>query len=285
MNGRVCLITGASSGIGKATATELAKMGATLVMVCRDRSRGELALGEVREASGNDSVRLMLSDLSSLGSVRELAEAFLAQQQPLHVLVNNAGIFSLRHRTTVDGFEETFAVNYLAPFLLTNLLLNSLRSSAPSRIVNVSSASHYGGHIDFDDLQGNRRYRGGRAYSQSKLALVLFTHKLAEMLAGTGVTANSLHPGVVATNIWRRSAGRASFVMKIPALFMASPKEGAETVVFLASSSNVERVSGEYFEKKAAKRSSKESYDRAVADRLWNISGELTGLAATRSTG
>lgn len=274
------MVTGANSGIGRSTALELAKMGYTLVMVCRNRERGEAALREVKERSGDELVDLMIADLSSMQSVRQLAADFLGKYSALHILINNAGIVNLRRHVTVDGYEVTFATNYLAPFLLTNLLLERLKSSAPSRIVNVSSASHYGGHIDFDDLQGAKKYGVMRAYSQSKLALILFTYELAERLAGTGVTVNCLHPGAVATNIWKRSAGRAGFIMRIPTAFMASPSQGAETVVFLASSPDMDKTSGEYFEKKMVKRSSRESYDGAVGKSLWEVGLKLTGLGS-----
>lgn len=278
MKGKVCMVTGANSGIGRATATELAKMGASVVMVCRNREKGEAALSEIKRESGNDSIELMIADLSSLGSVLQLAGEFRARYQKLHVLVNNAGLFNLRRHVTVDGYETTFATNYLSPFLLTNLLLAQLRSSSPSRIVNVSSVAHYSGRVDFDNLKGAKGYSGFRAYSQSKLALILFTRELARRLDGTGVTANSLHPGVVATNIWSRPLGPAGLIMKITRLFMASPKKGAETLVYLATSPDVEAISGEYFEKKRVKKSSEESYDRLAAEKLWNISVKLCHL-------
>jgi NAD(P)-dependent dehydrogenase (short-subunit alcohol dehydrogenase family) len=280
MGGKVCLVTGANSGIGKATAAELAKMGATLVMVCRNREKGESALSEIKKESGNDSIELMIADLSSLQAVRQLADEFRAKYSRLHVIINNAGLFNIRRHLTVDGFEMTFAINYLSPFLLTNLLLDRLKASAPSRIVNVSSVAHYGGHINFDDLNAEKGYSGFTAYSQSKLALLLFTRRLATRVQGTGVTVYSLHPGAVATNIWSRPAGPAGFITKIPKLFMIGPKKGAETVIFLASSPNLEGASGEYFEKKKVKKSSTESYDNAVAERLWNVSVRLTGLDA-----
>ncbi len=278
MRGKVCIVTGANSGIGKETVAELAKMGASPVMVCRNREKGEAELSEARKESGNDSVDLLIADLSSLQSVRGLVDEFRKKYSSVHVLVNNAGLFNVRRHLTVDGYEMTFAVNYLSPFLLTNLLLDRLKQSAPSRIVNVSSVGHYNGHINFDDLQAEKSYGGWAAYSQSKLALVLFTRLLARKLEGTWVTVNSLHPGTVATNIWSRPAGPLGFIMKIPKLFMTGPREGAETPVYLASSPEVNDVSGEYFEKKKAKKSSEESYDEGIAEKLWNVTMQLVLL-------
>jgi NAD(P)-dependent dehydrogenase (short-subunit alcohol dehydrogenase family) len=278
MKDKVVMITGANSGIGKATATELAKRGATVVMVARNPQKGEAAISEIKKETSNDSVDLLLADLSSLQSVRQLASQFQTKYSKLHVLINNAGLFNARHHLTEDGYEMTFAINYLAPFLLTNLLLAQLRGNTPSRIVNVSSVAHYNGHINFEDLNMEKSYGGWKAYQQSKLALLLFTRELAKRLQGTGVTVNSLHPGTVATHIWSRPAGPMGFIMKLPKLFMTSPKEGAETVVYLASSPGVESVSGEYWEKLKIKKSSPESYDESVAKKLWDVSEQLTHL-------
>lgn len=278
MEGRVCLITGASSGIGKASAEQLASMGAYVVMVCRGREKGERAKADVEAKSGSRSVELMLADLTSFDSVRALSREYQETHDSLHVLINNAGVALLRRAVTNDDLEETFQVNYLSPFLLTNLLIPLLKRSAPSRIVNVSSVGHYGGHINFDDLQMEKDYAVMRAYSQSKLGLILFTHELAKRLEGTGVTANSLHPGAVATDIWGRSLGPAAFLGKVTRLFMVSPEKGARTQVYLASSPEVEGVSGEYFDSNHMKRSSAESYDQAVAQRLWDVSASLVGI-------
>src|SRR6266699_1360634 len=207
MKGKICIVTGANSGIGKAAALGLAQMGATIVMVCRNQIKGEEAQNEIKEKSGNDAVDLMLADLSSQASIRQLAENFQQHYQQLYVLINNAGGVNLNRRETVDGLEMTFAVNYLAPFLLTNLLLEKLKASVPARIVNVSSESHQSGYIKMDDLELEKGYRLMRAYGQSKLALVLFTYELARRLQGTGVTANCLHPGFVATNIGQNGVG------------------------------------------------------------------------------
>jgi NAD(P)-dependent dehydrogenase (short-subunit alcohol dehydrogenase family) len=271
LDGKTCVVTGANSGLGKETALALAQMKATVVMVCRSKDKGESARREISKKTGNDSVDLLLCDLSSLRDVRGLAAKVRNRYGKLHVLVNNAGVFSFSGKTA-DGFETTFAVDYLAPFLLTNLLLELLKSSAPSRIVNVSSVAHYGGHIDLAAIEKRDLPSGWPAYSNSKLALVIFTYELARRLRGTGVTANCLHPGGVATSIWRIP----------PALvrpFMKSAKEGAETSVFLASAPEVEGASGEYFEDKAAKRSSDESYDEKKALALWDTTSRMLGLS------
>jgi NAD(P)-dependent dehydrogenase (short-subunit alcohol dehydrogenase family) len=207
MQGKVCMVTGSNSGIGKETALGLAQMGATVVMVCRNRARGEAAQSDIKTKSGNHAVDLLLADLSSQQSIRQLVENFKQHYTQLHVLINNAGVFMLTRRATVDGLEMMFAVNYLAPFLLTNLLLDMLKASAPARIVSVSSGAHEAGYIKMDDLQAERHYRPMRAYGQSKLALVLFTYELARRLEGTGVTANCLHPGFVATSIGQGGLG------------------------------------------------------------------------------
>src|SRR6266851_4746582 len=243
MKDRVVLVTGANSGIGKAASLALAKMGATVVMVARNKERGEAARSEIIRESQNGSVDLLLADLSSLESVRQLATEFRKKYSELHVLINNAGLFNQRRHVTMDGYEDTFATNYLAPFLLTNLQLDLPKASAPSRIINVSSAGHYNGHINFDDLNLEKDYGGWKAYGQSKLALVLFTHELAKKLQGTGVTVNAVHPGTVATNIWSRPMGPLGFIMTVPKLFMTSPKKGAETVVYLASSPEAQKTS------------------------------------------
>lgn len=271
------MITGANSGIGKATAIGLARMGATVVMVCRDQSKGEAARNEIVQLGGSkkENVDLMHADLASLDSVRELARGFMQRYEKLHVLVNNAGLILSKRSVTKDSLETTFEVNYLSHFLLTNLLLGVLKASAPSRIINVSSDSHTGGHMNFDDLQGEKGYSGGRAYSQSKLAQVLFTYELAERLKGTGVTVNCVHPGAVASNWGRKSAGALSFALKIFGPFEPSPEKGADTVVYLASSPVVADVTGRYFTKRKQVESSKESHDAAQAQRLWQVSSIL----------
>jgi NAD(P)-dependent dehydrogenase (short-subunit alcohol dehydrogenase family) len=279
MKDRVVMVTGANSGIGKAASLALAKMGATVVTVARNKEKGEAARSEIVRKSQNSSVDLLLADLSSLESVRQLASDFRRKYSKLHVLINNAGLFNQRRRVTVDGYENTFATNYLASFLLTNLQLDLLKASAPSRIINVSSVGHYNGHINFEDLNLENDYGGWKAYGQSKLALVLFTHELAKKLQGTEVTVNAVHPGTVATNIWTRPLGPAGFIMALPKLFMTSPEKGAETIVYLASSVDAKGLNGEYVEKLKAKKSSDESYDEEIAQRLWDVSAKLTRLS------
>lgn len=273
MNGKICLITGANSGIGKATALGLAKLGATVVIVCRDKAKGEAAQAEIKAQNSSGSVDLLLADLSSQESIRQLAKTVNERYPHLYVLINNAGISPSTRILTVDGIESTFAVNHLGPFLLTHLLLEKLKASAPARIVNVASSAE--GALNFDDLQGEKSFNSMQAYSQSKRANILFTYELARRLAGTGVTANCLHPGVVSTNLVRDFplAFRA-FVR----LFFTTPEKGAQTSIYLASSPEVEGISGKYFAKKSAIQSSQASYDEAAAQRLWQISAELTHL-------
>ena len=280
MRGRTCLITGATSGIGRVAALEIARLGAKLTLVARDRGRAEAAVSEIRAESRNDEIDFLLADLSSQQSIRELARELLARGQPLHVLVNNAGVFALRRSLTVDGIETVFAVNHLGYFLLTGLLLDRLKESAPARIVNVASDAHSWGTIDFDDLGGERSYRSMRIYGRSKLANILFTYELARRLEGTRVTVNCLHPGAVATRLGSQNGAIARFLIGLLRPFLRTPEAGAETVVHLAASPDVEGVSGKYFIDRHEARSSEESRDPAVAHRLWELSARMTGLAA-----
>ncbi len=276
MAGKTCILTGANTGIGKATALGLAKMGATVVMVCRSLERGEAAMAEIKRGSGNDSVSLLLADLSSRAAIHRLAADFKAKYPNLHVLINNAGIIPKKRTVAEDGLETQFAVNHVAYFLLTNLLLDQLKASAPSRIINVSSQVHNGASIDFDDLQSERSYSPTRVYGWTKLANVLFTYELAHRLEGTRVTVNCLHPGTVATNILADyMPGGFRFMAK---MIGVSSEEGAQTSLFLATSPGVVGVSGKYFVNQGAVHSSKASYDKTAARRLWQVSAELTGL-------
>lgn len=278
MQGRICLITGANSGIGKATAVGIARLGATVVMVCRDQGRGEAVQQEIRAETGNDDVQLVLADLASQPSIHELSREIHERFQKLNVLVNNAGVLLTQRTTTPDGLETTFALNHLGYFLLTNLLLDLLKAGAPSRIVNVSSRAHVRSHLNFDDLQGEQKYSGLRAYGRSKLANILFTYALARRLEGGGVTVNAVHPGTVATNFASGSSRLLDIGMKISHLFMISPVKGADTVVYLASSPEVDGITGKYFARRKEVPSSNESYDEGEQERLWQVSEQLTGL-------
>jgi NAD(P)-dependent dehydrogenase (short-subunit alcohol dehydrogenase family) len=281
MESQVCLVTGANSGLGKATALGLAKLKATAVMVCRDRARGEAAQAEIRADSGNPNVELMLADLSSQASIRSLAESIRARHPRLNVLVNNAGV-ALRKRTmTAEGIETVFAVNYLAPFLLTNLLLDILKANAPARVVNVAGDFHRKAAIHFGDLMFEKGYSGFRANNQAKLALILFTYELARRLEGTGVTVNCLHPGAVRTDGPLKDpdlSPLSRFLYRTVRPFFLSPEKGAQTAIYLASSPEVEGVTGRYFIKKKPVKSSPESYDTDIARRLWDASAGLTNL-------
>jgi NAD(P)-dependent dehydrogenase (short-subunit alcohol dehydrogenase family) len=278
MTGKTCMITGASSGIGRATALALAAMRAQLILVCRDRGRGEDTVGEIAARTGNRSVQLLLADLSSQASIRQLADTFLATGQPLHVLVNNAGIVNLKRSLTVDGVESVFAVNHLAYFLLTLLLLDRLKASTPARIVNVASDAHRFSGINFDDLGGERRYRTMRTYGQSKLANILFTYELARRLEGTGVTVNCLHPGTVATGLGKNNGSWAKGLIGMLKPFFRTPEAGAATSILLASSPQLQGVSGKYFSNCKEARSSNASYDETTRRRLWEISAQMTGI-------
>jgi NAD(P)-dependent dehydrogenase (short-subunit alcohol dehydrogenase family) len=279
MQGKICMVTGANSGIGKATALALAQRGATVVMVCRDRARGEQARSEIITTSRNTAVDLLQADLSSQQSIRQLVEDFQHHYPHLHVLINNAGASFPRRRESVDGVEMTFAVNYLAPFLLTHLLLDVLKASTPARIVNVSSGSHKAGYIKLDNLQSKNPYRSMKVYGQAKLAVVLFTYELARRLEGTGVTVNCLHPGFVATHFGQRDAGSAfRLLVKLIGSFGTSPEKGANTSIYLASSPKVEGVTGQYFVKSMPKHSAAISYDESLQRHLWEQSAQLVNV-------
>jgi len=281
MKDKICLVTGASSGIGKVTAEALARQGATVLLVCRNRAKGEAALREIKERSSNGNVELFLADLSSQKEIRRVAEEISSPYPRVDVLVNNAGGIYPTRTVTVDGIETTFAVNHLAYFLLANLLLAQLKASPAARIINVTSQVHRYGGIFFDDLGLERRFNPMMSYAQSKLANILFTYELARRLHGTRTTVNTLHPGGVRTNFGKELTGIAGVVFRHLGFFMRSPQKGAETVIWLASSPDVAGVTGKYFLDKKEIRSSKISYDADVARRLWEVSAELTGLEST----
>ena len=279
MQGKVCLITGGTNGIGKSTAHELARMGAMVVIVGRDARKTSRVVEEIRQASGNDRVDSLLADLSSQEEVRRLANEFESKYSHLHVLLNNAGGVFMRRQLSVDGIEMTFALNHLAPFLLTNLLLDKIRASAPARIINVSSGAHTSGKIEFDNLQGERNY-SPRAYDDSKLATILFTMELARRLEGTGVTINALHPGFVSTGFGKNNPG---FLMKtiraVVPLIARSPEKGAETSIYLASSPEVQSITGKYFVDRKVTQPAPRATDMVVAGRLWDTSAGMVHLA------
>jgi NAD(P)-dependent dehydrogenase (short-subunit alcohol dehydrogenase family) len=275
MRGKICVVTGASSGIGKMTAIGLAQRGATIVAVCRDPARGEAAVAEIKERSGHADVSLALCDLSSQRSIRALAAELKAKLPKIHVLVNNAGLIVGQRELTDDGLERTFALNHLGYFLLTDLLLDVLKASAPARIVSVASEAQQMGRIDFEDLHGERSYSALRAYAQSKLANIVFTYELSRRLEGTGVTATCAHPGAVASRFGETGSGWFRWLIRIGRPFLLSEERGAETPIWLASAPELEGVTGKYFAKKKELRSSKVSYDPEVARRLWEVSERL----------
>lgn len=277
MTGKIVLITGANSGIGFEAAVSMARMGADIVMVARNRQKAEAAIVAARERSGSGRFSLMLCDMSSMSDVRRLAAEVLATIPRLDVLVNNAGSVNDVRRITGEGLEQTFAANYLGHFLLTHLLLALLRSSAPSRVVNVSSIGHGHGDMDFGNLQFEKGgYSVMKAYGRSKLAQILFTRELARRLAESGVTVNSLHPGAVATHIWSHAPWFARPVLAAAQLFMLTPEQGAERIVYLAASPEVEGETGGYYDKNTRVEPSALARDAAVAARLWEESVKLT---------
>ncbi|MEV4539682.1 SDR family oxidoreductase [Asanoa sp. NPDC049518] len=277
---RHVLVTGAASGIGKATALGLARLGARVSVVGRDPRRTDAAADEIRTA-GRRRVRVFIADLSSQEQVRRLADQVLTAMPRIDVLVNNAGGYWNTRHLTIDGLERTFALNHLAPFLLTNLLLDRLRESTPARVVTVSSRSQASGRIDFDDLQGERDYSGARAYSQSKFANVLFTYELARRSPDALVTANAVHPGVVDTSFGAEDPGAVQRLL-VPFLrpFMKSPARGAVTSIHVASAPELEQVTGRYFSNGNPGQSAALSKDEATAARLWQVSADLVGLSA-----
>jgi len=291
MKGRICIITGSNSGIGKETAIGLAKMGATIVMVVRDQERGEKARIEIVKQTGNDSVDLMICDLSSMSSIRHCAEEFKKKYDRLDVLINNAGAVFNKREVTPEGFERTLAVNYLGPFLLTRELMDLLKSSAPSRIINVSSGLAKDGKVDLDDLQSEKNYPRTKAYSRrhapvydnAKLMVMMFTYELARRLKGSGVTVNVLMPGFTATNLGKSSGSLTSSIMfKMVRPMQQSAKKGAETSVYLASSNEVKDTTGKCFAKKKEVKTCLASYDEELQKRLWNKTESMLGLAPDR---
>ena len=284
LSGKTIVLTGATSGIGKAAALQLATMGARLVLVSRDPAKCARVTEEIEHQSGNQALDSIAGDLSVIAETRRVAAEIIKRCPRIDVLVNNAGMIVPERRLTADGYEHTFALNHLGYFTLTELLLDTIKASAPSRIVNVSSEAHRRATIDFNDVMNERAYGPMKAYGQSKLANVLFTYELARRLQGTGVTANCLHPGVVRTGFGSEFRGLAGFLFSIGKPFLISPTRGAETTVFLASSPGAASVSGKYFKRCRSILSNDESYRTDVAKRLWELSTALVQRAGTASS-
>jgi NAD(P)-dependent dehydrogenase (short-subunit alcohol dehydrogenase family) len=282
MEGKIALITGATSGIGQASAAGLAQLGATIVLVARNQEKGLAVRDAIRAASGNPQVEVLFADLSAQADVRKLAAEFQQRYARLHVLVNNAGGIFFRRETTVDGLELTFALDHLAYFLLTNLLLDTLKASAPARIINVSSNAEASGRMNFADLQSSRGYAAFPVYAQAKLANMLFTYELARQLEGSGVTVNAVRPGPVATNFG--GSGRSWLNRLFPLIFRVigkPPEEAAKTVIMLASAPELAAVCGKAFYEQREQATSAQSHDRDAQQRLWQLSAELTALASS----
>lgn len=280
VEGRRCVVTGATSGIGRATAVGLARAGAQLALVCRDRLRGEETLAEIHDRTGSEAVELFLGDLGSLDSVRQVARELLTRCPRIHVLVNNAGVVEWRRAESVDGIERTWAVNHLGPFLLTNLLLARIRESAPARIVNVASEAHrFVRRLDPDDPAGGR-FRWWEMYGRSKLANLLFTYELARRLEGTGVTANAVHPGAVATRLGQHNGWWAVPITRALGVLFKSPEQGAATTLHVLRAPELERVTGRYFADSREKASTPLSHAAELARCLWDASVRQAGLQA-----
>lgn len=278
LQNKIVMVTGATSGIGEATAHNLAAMGATLIIVARNAEKANATQASIQQQTGSQP-HVLLADLSVQAQIRQLAADFQANFGRLDVLVNNAGIFNLNREESTDGFEMTWATNHLNYFLLTNLLLDSLKASPAARIVNVSSGAHTGGEIYFDDPNMTENFSSWKAYSQSKLANVMFTYELARQLERTPITVNALHPGFVRSGFARNNGWLGRLLMPIVGLAAISPAKGAETMTYLASADEVAGISGKYFDKKKAVPSSELSYDTDAQKRLWEMSAEMVGLA------
>ncbi len=286
MQGKICLITGGTNGIGKSTAQGLARLGATVVIVGRNEEKTAQVVKEIQSATGNNNIDSLLADLSSQQEIRRLAAEFKSKYSQLHVLINNAGGMFQKRLVTVDGYEMNFAFNHLAYFLLTNLLLDTIIASAPARIVNVSSTQYKGNKVDFTDLQSERSYERMRNYGSSKLANILFTIELAHLLEGTGVTVNAVHPGLVNSGFGKTEYNKdlfAKFYAVINPLIGRSTEKGAETSIYLASSPDVEGVTGKYFVDCKVAQVSPEAADKTAAKKLWDASAELVHLEAAQS--
>lgn len=278
LDGKTVVITGANTGIGKETAIDLAKRGARVIMACRDMEKGQAALKEVVENSANEHVSLMKLDLSDSKSIREFADNVNKEEEKLHILLNNAGVMVCPFGKTADGFEMQIGVNHMGHFLLTYLLLDLIKKSAPARIINVSSMAHLFGSINLDDINSEKSYDKRAAYAQSKLANILFTRSLAKRLEGTGVTAYSLHPGVVQTDLWRHLSGPQQIMMKVVSPFTKSSSQGAQTSIYCAVEPSLEKESGGYYSDCAPAKCSAKAEDDDMAQRLWELSCRLLSI-------
>ena len=273
LKGKTCLITGATSGIGKVTAIKLAKEEAFIVLASRNLEKGEKTKQEIIDTTGNKNIEVMFCDLASMKSIRDFVGSFKEKYNDLHILINNAGLWEFKRKESEDGIEMNFAVNHLAPFLFTNLLLDLLRNSAPARIINVSSMAHKMTKVNFDDIEGKKSWNGFKSYSMSKLCNILFTKKLSNILEGTAVTVNCLHPGLVSTALFNKMN---KFLKNIVGYFMITPEKGAETSIYLATSDEVKNISGEYFVKKKIASPSKAAKDQKAINKLWDLSLKYT---------
>ncbi len=278
MKNKMVLITGATSGIGRIAVKELAKMGAKLILVVRNEQKVIKLKNEIQSETDNTSIDYFICDLSVQEEVYRVAADIKNKYDKIDVLINNAGLIVNDRILTPDGIEYTFALNHLGYFLLTGLLLESLNNASPSRIINVSSEAHKVGKINYDDLTGEKKYKPMVAYCQSKLANILFTKGLAKKIEGSGITVNTLHPGSVKSSFGSDLTGLLGFLMKLSRPFLISPEKGAQTLIYLASSPEVEGITGKYFVKKRIKNSSRLSNDETVANKLWKVSEELTGF-------
>jgi NAD(P)-dependent dehydrogenase (short-subunit alcohol dehydrogenase family) len=277
MKNKVCVITGATSGIGKLAAISLAKKGTELVLVCRDTNRAKELIEEIQKLTGNSKVNVLNADLSQQSAIRQVVDEIKKQHPIIDILVNNAGIAVRDRRLSADGIELTFAVNHLAYFLLTNLLLETIKSSAPARIINVSSEAHRNAKLDFDNLQSEKSFSGFGAYSITKLCNLLFTYELARRLTGTGVTVNAFHPGYLNTNIFREARSLLRFLVRLTA---GNPQRGADGIAHLATAPELDNVTGKYFKGTQIAQSSPISHNQAAAEKLWEISSRLTNLSS-----
>ena len=279
MRNKTCIVTGSNTGIGKATAAGLASLGAEVIMVCRNKEKGEKARGQIIRQSKNNAVHLLIADLSSMNEVRDLSKEIHLKFNKIDVLINNAGLITLLRQSTVDKYEYQFAVNYLSNFLLVHLLLDLLIKSASSRIINVSSGVHRGVDVNFNDLHSEKEYNPHQVYGMSKLAQILFTYKLSKLLEGKNITINALSPGVVATNLLSDFNDQPRMLSFLDRLKNDSPEKGAETSIYLASSDEVKNITGKYFVNKETEESSLASYDEKTADQLWDESLRLCSIS------